>query len=77
MSRGRYLIRTARKWRRCTECRADIMPGERYLDGACPPEHEANSSRRWWLISACLPCCERFQLHTSDTRQQAAPKGVA
>jgi hypothetical protein len=70
MSRGRYVLRTARKSRQCTECGTYIEAGDRYLDGSCPPEHEANSSRRWWLIRACLPCCDRYGLHNTATRTQ-------
>ena len=76
--RGVYKIRTARKRHQCTEAgHHDIEPGDRYLCGECPPEHEMNQSRKtdpggrkWWIIRACLRCAERYGLHSSDTRKQ-------
>lgn len=73
--RGTYSIRRARREYECTEgsfCHL-IKPGELYLRGDCPPEHEFNRTRRprkWEYIKACLKCAERMQLHTSETRKQ-------
>lgn len=73
--RGAWEIRTARRDRRCCElgwrCRAVIRRGERYLYGACPPEHDVNTTGRWLITTACLRCAEDHGLHTAATREAA------
>lgn len=69
--RGTYGLRKARKEHVCTKASYHtIRPGDVYLYGACPPEHEANGSRKWQYIRACLRCADHYGLHTSDTRKQ-------
>ena len=76
MSRTVYNIRKARKPHRCTErSYHKIKPGDLYLYGACPPEHEMNRTRpsderRWEYIKACLRCAEEFGMNTNETREQ-------
>lgn len=71
MPRGHYTIRRASKKYRCTEKSwHTIKAGDRYLSAACPPEHEANGGRSWWIIRACLQCADDYLMHTSDTRKQ-------
>ena len=68
--RGCYKIRKARKLHVCTEASHHVIGvGDRYLCGECPPEHEANRGRKWWIIRACLRCADRFGLHTTETRK--------
>lgn len=63
-------IRIARKEHQCTErSYHTIRPGDRYLYAACPPWHDINRSKKWWIIKACLRCAEEFGLHNSDTRR--------
>lgn len=40
------------------------------MSAACPPEHDGNSSGKWWTIRACLRCAEKYGMHNSDTRKQ-------
>lgn len=69
--RGTYGLRKARREHRCTEASwHTIATGDVYLYGACPPEHEMNGRRKWWVIRACLRCAEQYGLHNSDTRKQ-------
>lgn len=78
MARGVYEIRRCRKEIRCSErSYHTIRAGDLYLYGACPPEHEANSGRKWWIFKACLRCADEFGLHNSDTRKQLAEKQEA
>lgn len=73
MSRYRYRLQTAAGEYQCTERSYHVIrPGDLYLYGACPPWHEANQSRKWWVIKACLRCAREFGLHNSDTRVQLA-----
>lgn len=68
-------IRRARVARTCSECGwRKISPGEQYLYAACPPWHDANSTRprRWWIIAACLRCADHYRLHNSVTRAALA-----
>lgn len=75
MSRSTYEIRRCRKDVQCTEASYHtIRRGDLYLYSACPPEHEANMGKKWWIIRACLRCAEQFGLHSSDTRAQLAAK---
>lgn len=71
-------IRRARKQHVCTERNYHLIaPGDLYLFAACPPWHDVNSSRKWWVIRACLRCAEEFGLHTSETRKRVEEmKGV-
>lgn len=71
-------IRRARRMRHCTECRLPIFAGELYLDAACPPWSDLNSTRprRWWVIRACARCCDRYALHTSRTRDLFAQRST-
>lgn len=69
--RGDYKIRRAKKAHACTEqSYHTIKPGDLYLSASCPPEHEMNRGKKWWIIKACLRCASEFGLHTSDTRAQ-------
>lgn len=69
--RGQYRLRKARKEHRCTErSYHTIRVGDVYLCGDCPPEHEANMGRKWWIIRACLRCANEYGMHNSDTRKQ-------
>jgi len=75
MSRMVYRISRAAKQYTCTEHSYHrIEIGALYLYGACPPEHEANGTKKWWIIKACLRCAEQYALHSSDTRKQLAEK---
>jgi hypothetical protein len=63
-------IRVARKEHRCSEESYHVIrPGSRYLYAAGPPWADWNSSKKWWVIRACLRCADRYGLHTSDTRK--------
>jgi hypothetical protein len=83
MSRGSYGLRRAAKEHRCTEqTYHTIKPGDLYIRGDMPPEHEMNRSRktdpggrRWYTMRACLRCANEFALHTSDTRAALARAG--
>jgi hypothetical protein len=67
----------ARKEHTCTErSYHTIKPGDLHLYVAAPPWHDMNSSRKWWVIRACLRCADEFGLHTSDTRAQAEAESV-
>jgi hypothetical protein len=64
-------IRTARKKYTCTEASWHIIKsGEKYLYASCPPWHDANSTKKWWIIRACLVCADKYGLHNSETRKQ-------
>lgn len=76
MSNAVYEIRRARKEHRCSErSYHTIRPGDLYLYAVLPPWHDMNSSRKsdpggrkFWVIKACLRCCEEFGMHSNETR---------
>ncbi len=71
MPRGTYKLVKARKVYHCSEkSYHTIRVGDTYLRGDCPPEHEANGGRKWWVIRACLRCANEYGMHSSDTRKQ-------
>lgn len=62
-------IHIARKAHQCTErSYHTIKPGDRYLYSACPPWHEMNRGKKWWVIRACLRCAKEFGMHTNETK---------
>lgn len=63
-------IRRARKEYRCTErSYHTIKPGDQYLYAAAAPWHDVNTTRKWWVIRACLWCANHYAMHTQETRQ--------
>lgn len=75
MSRGTNAIRTARREFQCSHRSYHLIrKGDLYLYSACPPEHEVNSSKKWWIIRSCLRCADHYGLHSSATLAQLAAK---
>lgn len=73
-------IRVARKSHQCSERSYHaIKPGDHYLFVCAPPWHDMNSSKKWWIIRACLRCAKEFGLLDSELRAVVAalPMGAA
>ena len=68
-------IRTARKTRRCSRCRRQITPGERYELHTLPPHRDVNEGDHWWMLATHADLGREFGMGCDESaayRQNAA-----